>query len=140
MKQTAIFLFITVMLTGLIRSEITVISPNGGEVWYKNTTRTITWNPGGHGGDVVIKLYKDGVDLGKIINSTPNNGSGPWKIDKLTNGTPINEATTYKIRIRVIGQEFFDMSNNNFSIKPLLIKKDFIYKVLPLWEKNPTFE
>lgn len=137
MRQIGLGVVLMAALAGLAVGAITVTSPNGGEVWYRNGTRTITWNHGGHGGNVVIKLYKNGADLGRIVESTPNNGSYSWRIGTLTDGTPIEDAATYKVRIRVIGQDYYDLSDNNFSIQTLVLPREFVLVAVPFLGKKP---
>ena len=71
---------------------ITLISPNGGEVWTPGSTQTIRWSSTSPtntlGPNVKIQLWKDyGVKL-EIVYSTPNTGSYVWTIPStLTTGT-----------------------------------------------------
>ena len=97
--------------------RITVVSPNGGESWKRNSTHAITWvykgNPGSY---VKIELLKGGV-LNLVITSSTSVGSGGsgsfnWRI-------PANQTqgSDYKIRVTSISNGFYkDTSNNNFSI------------------------
>ncbi len=59
----AIFLAIVAPLAA---QSVTVISPNGGEVWVKGTMHDITWKADGWSGFVQISLWKDGVHKGII--------------------------------------------------------------------------
>jgi len=96
---------------------ITVISPNGEEVWWKGEVHNITWDPGvGTGSDVKIDLYKGGTDPSNfwttIEPTTPNNGSLSWDIGIETPGTD------YKVKITSLSNSsYYDFSDNYFTIK-----------------------
>ena len=100
-------------VVNVISSNITVVSPNGGEKWARDTIHTIKWNNTGDQGIYVkIELLKGGM-LDNVINySTHNNGSFDWEI-------PPSQATgsDYKIRIRNESNPAYnDTSDNNFTI------------------------
>jgi hypothetical protein len=59
---------------------ITVTSPNGGEMWGINTTRTITWTTSGVTGNVRIRLSRDGGQTYSLIGETANTGSFQWTV------------------------------------------------------------
>ena len=98
-------------------SSITVISPNGGEIWKQNTTHPITWNyTGSPGSAVKIELMKNGIFYQAIVASTPigsaGSGSYPWTIRTIT-----KPGTTYRVRVTSTGNSTFnDTSNANFTI------------------------
>ncbi|MCP5047569.1 MAG: hypothetical protein GY940_10380 [bacterium] len=69
-----------------VQPSITVTSPNGGEVWLRGSTQTITWTSTGYIGDVKIQLSKSGGSGWSTIKTTaPNTGSYQWKLPNVTN-------------------------------------------------------
>ena len=103
--------------TGPIPTSITTISPNGGEIWPKGTTKTIRWSYSGNpGSNIKIELYK-GTSLSRIIASSSSIGSGGigsynWYIP--TTQTIGND---YKVKITSITDAIYtDTSNGYFSI------------------------
>ncbi len=84
-------------------SQITVVSPNGGEVWQALSTQQITWTTQGTVGPVRIELtLNGGASFSDIVASTPNTGSYAWavpnspssacgvRISQASNGTPMD--------------------------------------------------
>jgi len=58
-----------------------VTAPNGGETWMIGQEQTITWTSNGTaGGNVKIKLFKNGVFNRWIVGSTPDDGSYAWTV------------------------------------------------------------
>jgi len=94
-----------------------VTSPNGGESYPGSTTQTVTWNVVGSNAapinatNVKISLSTDGglTYPTVLLASTANDGSEPVSLP----GTP---TTTAKVKVEALGNIFFDVSNNNFSI------------------------
>ena len=91
--------------------------PNGGESWVGGTARNITWDVAGtnvapiNTANVKISLSTDGglTYPTVIIESTPNDGSETLNI-------PNTPSTTARIKIEAVGNIYFDISNNNFTI------------------------
>lgn len=94
-------------------SSITVISPNGGEMWARGTTHTITWSSiGSPGQNVKIELLKNGAVDRTIVSRTRNDGSYSWRIS--SSQVP---GTDYKIQvISTSNTAFYDTSDDNFKI------------------------
>ena len=92
---------------------ITVISPNGAELWKIGTIQTIRWSStGSPGAYVKIELLKSGIFNRTIVASTLNDGSHPWLIP----ATQIL-GTDYKVKITSTSNfSYYDVGNNNFSI------------------------
>src|SRR6266446_2270322 len=62
---------------------LTVLNPNGGEIWPLNSTQTIRWYPTGVSGKVRIELSRDGGATWKVlVSSTANTGALNWKVTK----------------------------------------------------------
>jgi hypothetical protein len=60
---------------------LTVIRPNGGEIWPIGGTQTIQWNPLGVVGRVRIDLSRDdGATWGTLYANTANSGLKNWKV------------------------------------------------------------
>jgi hypothetical protein len=91
---------------------ITVISPNGGEIWDVGSTQIIRWRSVGVSGNVRIELSLDnGKNWTSIIANTTNDGSEPWTV---------TGPMTPQARIRVVSlndPDILDTSNKSFSIR-----------------------
>jgi hypothetical protein len=93
-------------------AALTVLAPNGGESWPRNSTQTIQWNSMGLGGNVKIDLSRDGGVTWPttLFGSVPNDGAQDWRV--------FGRATT-TARIRVCSVEnpsVCDVSDGNFAI------------------------
>ncbi|MDX1911756.1 MAG: M12 family metallo-peptidase [Saprospiraceae bacterium] len=94
-----------------------VTQPNTAVTWQGGTTQTITWDVSGTSGGAVncanveIALSTDGgFNYPEIIlASTPNDGTQNVTIPNLP-------STTCRIRVRGVGNIFYDISNVNFII------------------------
>jgi len=95
--------------------EITVTSPNGGEIWEGGSTHNIRWTSSGTSGNVTIKYtpnYGVIAFMYTIVSSTPDDGSYSWKLP-----TDIY-STGYRVKvIDVVDSDCNDISNDNFTIK-----------------------
>jgi len=95
---------------------ITVVSPNGGEVWQYGTTHLVIWN-GNICENVRIELWKGGAFYSVVASSTPSTGTYPWAI---TNS--IIPGNDYRIKIFGLGLStspqgiVYDFSDNDFTI------------------------
>ncbi|MGB3545535.1 MAG: reprolysin-like metallopeptidase, partial [Saprospiraceae bacterium] len=95
-----------------------VTAPNGGETWVANSTRTVTWNVAGTTGNgintntVRIELSYDGGFTYPVtlLANTPNDGSQQITVPDVTE----NQA---RVRISAVGNIYFDISDDNFSIE-----------------------
>ena len=95
----------------VIGNFITVISPNGGEVWLKGSDYGITWSDNINE-FVTIELYKRGTYNYTIVDSTPSDAYYPWTI-------PNNFASgnDYTIKIKSVDYgSIYDISDSNFTI------------------------
>src|SRR5215471_3640152 len=91
---------------------ITVISPNGGEVWGIGTTHNVTWNSTNLSGNVKIEVSRTGGTLPwtVITANTPNDGSYSWAV-------PGPATTQARIRITsLVEPGVSDTSDANFTI------------------------
>ncbi len=90
---------------------LTLIWPNGGEVWQKNDAQDITWCSSNNINNVKIELFKNGNLYSIITNSTPNNGVFPYTVTNVIDGTD------YKIKISDVNNSSCnDISKKNFII------------------------
>jgi hypothetical protein len=90
---------------------ITVLSPNGGEVFWIGTTQEITWTSTGTVGNVQIQYSIDnGSSWKNVIASTANDGSYSWKV-------PNTPSTQCLVGIREVSDGIpADVSNAVFAI------------------------
>ena len=97
--------------------SITVTSPNGGEIWERGTSKTITWSyTGSPGSTVKIVLLKGGNEVGTIKDSWSigSNGKGSYTWPMSTSGMI---GSDFKVSIQSISQPTIkDSSNNYFTI------------------------
>jgi len=99
---------------------ITVTSPNGGEIWQRGTTHTITWDYTGNPGSTVkITLVKGSTEVGTITSSVSigsgGHGSYSWPISSSASST----GNDYKVSVQSISQPAIkDTSNNYFTLTP----------------------
>lgn len=72
----------TTASSGIPFSTLTVLSPNGGEDQFIDSSMTIGWFQGAVGGTVRIELSRSGDDgpWATITNSAPNNGFYSWDV------------------------------------------------------------
>jgi hypothetical protein len=92
-------------------SYVGVLSPNGGEVFTMGQTMPISWQSN-LGGNVIIRLTKNGLVLRTIISSTANDGSFDWLIP-----TDLEAASDYKVRVTsLVTTSIKDNSNTFFTI------------------------
>ncbi len=93
------------------QASVKVLSPNGGEVWSVNTTKTITWESNTIT-NVKIEYTKDnGLTWNTIVSSVSAlSGYYNWSV-------PLNAVGTCKVRISEIGNPSVnDVSDNSFTI------------------------
>ncbi|MDP2876309.1 MAG: hypothetical protein Q8O00_09000, partial [Holophaga sp.] len=84
---------------GSVTPKLTIIAPNGGELWRRGETRAITWTPNGTTGNLVIELLQNNAVAGLIASGvSASTGSYSWTVGRLANGTSIT-GTNLKIRI-----------------------------------------
>lgn len=93
-----------------------VLIPNGGESYPGGSQQTVTWDVANttqapvSTANVRISYSTDGFQTSQVlIASTPNDGSEVVTI-------PVGVTSSARIRIEAIGNIFFDISNQNFSV------------------------
>src|SRR5262249_34822653 len=98
-----------------------VTAPNTPVTWLHGTTRTVTWSVNNTNNapincaNVRILLSTDGgLSFPRVlVASTPNDGS-----ESVTVPSDVN-VTTARIKVEAIGNIFFDISDTNFTIRPV---------------------
>jgi len=74
---------------GSVPMDLTLVTPNGGEAWYRDSTVTIAWVGGTPGANVLIELSRNGTGgpWSVLTSSTPNDGAFPWTVSGATSST-----------------------------------------------------
>ncbi|MGQ9756185.1 MAG: stalk domain-containing protein [Desulfotomaculales bacterium] len=105
-------------------ASITVVYPNGNEVWEMGSQQTIRWTyTGNPGSEVVIELrdgysepgYAGGKVYGVGRTSIGQNGVGSYTF---TVPWDLRPACTYQVRISVPNARYNDRSDDDFKILP----------------------
>jgi hypothetical protein len=99
--------------------KVTMVTPNGGEIWSAGSTDTIRWTTeGGSIDHLQIDFTRNGGNTWQTLTSnTPNDGSYAWYIQPDT-------MKTYRAKIRLAGYSSgnallgADCSLKDFTIKP----------------------
>jgi len=112
---------------GLINSVvppeiITVIIPNGGEVWIQGRSEEIVWTSENYEGAVRIELMNQARSRTVLVDSTDNDGFWLWDI-------PIDQLPGSDYIIKISDEEDgepFDQSDTTFSIIPPPIPPDLV--------------
>jgi len=98
--------------------SIVVTSPNGGESWNLGGTYNVTWDSANVTGNVGIKLFQNGVNLGYVAVDVPvSGGSYSWTISDIIGAGSISPGTNYQIQIKQSGVTS-DLSDAIFTILP----------------------
>ncbi|MEQ1823058.1 MAG: reprolysin-like metallopeptidase [Fimbriimonadaceae bacterium] len=103
-------------------AAFSVTAPNTAVSWPGGSTQTVTWAVGGSGGtaNVRILLSTDGGNsygtggTTVLLASTPNDGSETITVPNIS-------TTTARIIVEGVNNIFYDMSNANFTITPVLL-------------------
>ncbi len=97
-------------------TPFSVLSPNGGESYAGGSLQTVTWNVASTDAapfnvpNVRISYSTDGFATSQVlVASTANDGSEQVSI-------PVGVTSTARIRVEALGNIFFDISNQNFSV------------------------
>lgn len=102
---------------GPLSVTVTVLVPNGGEVWAGGRPNTITWSLAGTGdlGPTPITInvsYNDGASWAPVAVSQPDTGSYVWT-------PPLVNSTRARIEVVVVdqsGNQVSDRSNGSFTL------------------------
>ncbi|NER02867.1 MAG: S8 family serine peptidase, partial [Okeania sp. SIO3C4] len=97
--------------SGLGNEEITVTSPNGGEIGKVGEELNITWEDN-VSGNVKLDLYQGDVLVAPIVEATETDQSYSWTIpDSIAAGN------NYQVKITSADGTISDLSDSNFSIE-----------------------
>ncbi|MBN1695038.1 S8 family serine peptidase [candidate division WOR-3 bacterium] len=92
--------------------DIAVTSPNGGEVWYIDSTYDITWTSFATSGGVKIEYSIDSASSWTdVIVSMPDTGAYPWTV-------PDNPSISCVVRVIDTNESVSDTSDAWFEISP----------------------
>lgn len=92
--------------------SLTVLAPNGGELWARGSTQQIVWSPGSAGALVNIELFRAVTKVRDIAAPTQNTGTYDWAIPM-----DVVSANDYLIRVASTGNPSeVDSSNRFFTI------------------------
>jgi len=95
-------------------TQITLVAPNGGEVWTEGADCPIRWTSEGDCGSAVrIELLRDGELCLTIASSTPNDGFHPWSC-----GIWPSVEGAYRVRITDLASGRTDDSDDSFDLSP----------------------
>ncbi len=101
-----------------VAPNVTLLSPNGGEVWDLGTTQTIRWNVNAPNGIGRMTLYLYWSDQAEFIADVRSNTSGSfvWTVPK--SSSFVTSTARVKIRVEDLnGNESDDWSDAYFSIR-----------------------
>ncbi|MGD9549213.1 MAG: Ser-Thr-rich GPI-anchored membrane family protein [Candidatus Krumholzibacteriia bacterium] len=87
--------------------SITVMAPEGGEVWTAGETHEITWIHSGLTGTIQIQPYLGTTPLPNIAGEAPNTGSYLWTIPQ-----DYSESAEYRIGVSALSGSVYDFSEN----------------------------
>ncbi|MGD9549216.1 MAG: Ser-Thr-rich GPI-anchored membrane family protein [Candidatus Krumholzibacteriia bacterium] len=91
---------------------ITVLAPNGGEIWTAGSTQTIRWTSSQVVGNVLIQPYMDGIPQAPLTTGTTNDGIFTWNIP-----AEFAPSSCYTMGISAMDGHVSDFSNNCFRIE-----------------------
>jgi hypothetical protein len=94
-----------------VPNTVTLIKPNGGEVWLAGGMHEINWTSTGAVNDIKIEYtINDGANWTTVTTSTNNDGSFTWNL-------PTVESTAARVRVSAVNAPaVFDMSDGVFVI------------------------
>lgn len=94
-----------------VAPSITLISPNGGEIYVRNTPQTVTWTSTGNIGNVDIDYSINGVNyIGNLLTNTPDDGS-----ESVTMPNGVHATVRLKLKSSVDGS-VFDVGDGDFTL------------------------
>ena len=102
----------TTDVTGSIPMDLTLVSPNGNEIWFRDSTATTLWTGGQFGDNVRVELSRNGVNgpWSVLSASTSNDGEYDWLVAGET-------SAACRIRITSTSDPLdTDLSMSDFSI------------------------
>lgn len=112
MKTQLHFLLITLIITNYITAQVTIVKPNGAEVWNAGSTQTISWTVlGGSNGTMDLEYSIDsGATWSVIANNKPYfTGTHTWIV-------PSTPSTRCLVRLYMLASGTLDESDSVFTI------------------------
>ena len=94
---------------------LTVVAPNGGESWPLGSSKGITWDSQGLGGNVKLVLYKNNVKVGQIANLPVTQEKYTWVAGSTSSGTA-TAGSDYRIKVVTINGAYMDKSDADFTL------------------------
>lgn len=114
-----------------VTESISLLSPNGGEVWEHDSINQITWDPD-LAGNIVLSLLEGSEVILDIATANGSDGSYSWTIPE-----NISSGINYKIRIQSAdNQDSMDESDNFFAITG----NDSLTNVAGVWNVQGSWE
>ncbi|MBN2788631.1 MAG: hypothetical protein JXR69_00415 [Candidatus Delongbacteria bacterium] len=114
---------------------IMVNSSDGGDIWLKGSTHSITWYTN-MTGTVRIDLYKDNMPYLLIYNNQANDGTQGWTIP---NDITIDASADYTLRIQSVENiSIYDESDNFFCLAEDRDDQNIIGDWTTTFSKQPT--
>ena len=110
------------LIQNLVPPAIQVTAPNGGEVWQKGETYSITWLNLNFTGNVKITVTKPPFSNIVLVDNLTNTGSYEWAI-------PMSFAvgSTYKVKVQGVNTgDPLGLSDANFSVIEPLPEPDIV--------------
>ena len=99
--------------------SLTIVSPNGGEIWALEATQSISWTYAGMPANTPVRLllFLNGSPAGTIVdNILVGQKTYSWKAGALQGGGQAAAADGYKVRIKAVSQTWLDQTNGTFKI------------------------
>ncbi|KKQ45984.1 MAG: Endonuclease/exonuclease/phosphatase, partial [Candidatus Yanofskybacteria bacterium GW2011_GWC2_37_9] len=87
-----------ITFSGCTQPSITVLSPNGGEVWPVGSTQAIKWNSNG-APTIMVDLVRPNYECHLTNGDVPNTGSLTYTLSACINGLPIPQGSDVKIKV-----------------------------------------
>ncbi len=113
----------TTDVTGSIPMDLTLVAPNGGEIWFHDSTATVLWTGGQFGDNLRIELSRDGANgpWSLLTPSTPNSGQFDWLVTGAS-------SSTCRVRITSLSDpQDSDVSAGDFTLAVMqtILAEDF---------------
>lgn len=116
-----------------LRSQMEVVTPNGGETWQFGTTHTIEWSAKYLSTSTIdIELLRNGSLVEPIVEGTADDGTYDWTLP-----TDLTPSSGYEVRVTSSDGSVTDQSDETFSLETPP-KPDLVVTSLTFHPSNPT--
>ena len=106
---------IATSIYSIVPPPLTVLYPNGGEIFHRGQTYTVTWLPGPNATTVDVQVYKGSQLWLAIQNYATNDGNINWTVSYA-----MPDGNDYRIKVcnsdHIAHADDYDFSNGYFSI------------------------